>query len=303
MPQPCLFNLLLPALANRGAQSAAEIDPKIDTYRTHVVSRPPFSTSDGVIGVNRGRSGWRAYNESGAPIAVRKLQHSLYETGQSPGVERFVFAALAGAWVGLAWYLLLGGGLAKAGGWFSQDWAAGDPTRRICLAVAFSIYYVRILFTVFVFQKQRMGWGSVFGITTWILCIYVFLAILAGVTHRSLGYTGVAGLLLFLAGCWMNSHAEYTRDVWKQLPQNHGRFYPGGLFRYTRHPNYLGDLLSFSGLCLISGSWISILIPLLMLAGFVFVNIPRLDSHLHAHYGAEFDQYASHTPKLIPFVY
>ena len=40
-----------------------------------------------------------------------------------------------------------------------------------------------------------------------------------------------------------------------------------------------------------------------MLAGFVFVNIPVLDSHLHDHYGGAFDDYARRTRKLIPFVY
>ena len=40
-----------------------------------------------------------------------------------------------------------------------------------------------------------------------------------------------------------------------------------------------------------------------MLAGFVFVNIPILDAHLHDHYGAAFEEYARRTRKLIPFVY
>lgn len=41
----------------------------------------------------------------------------------------------------------------------------------------------------------------------------------------------------------------------------------------------------------------------MMLAGFVFVNIPVLDSHLGERYGPEFEEYASRTSKLIPFVY
>ena len=82
-----------------------------------------------------------------------------------------------------------------------------------------------------------------------------------------------------------------------------GKLYTGGLFRYTRHPNYLGDLLSFSGLSLMSGAWITATIPVLMLAGFVFVNVPMLDAHLRDHYGAAFDEYARSTRKLIPFLW
>jgi hypothetical protein len=36
-----------------------------------------------------------------------------------------------------------------------------------------------------------------------------------------------------------------------------------------------------------------VVLPILMLAGFVFVNIPMLDAHLHEHYGTAFDKYAA----------
>jgi len=48
---------------------------------------------------------------------------------------------------------------------------------------------------------------------------------------------------------------------------------------------------------------LTIVIPSIMLAGFAFANIPMLDSHLHDHYGAAFDEYEARTSKLIPFVY
>jgi len=54
---------------------------------------------------------------------------------------------------------------------------------------------------------------------------------------------------------------------------------------------------------MIAGAWATAIIPVLMLAGFVFVNIPVLDSHLRDHYGSEFDEYARRTSKLIPILY
>jgi steroid 5-alpha reductase family enzyme len=101
----------------------------------------------------------------------------------------------------------------------------------------------------------------------------------------------------------MNSYAELERERWKRRPQNRGRLYTLGLYRFSRHPNYFGDVLSFTGLALLTGRWETLFIPLLMLAGFVFVNIPMLDAHLHEHYGAAFGEYAARTRKLIPFVY
>ena len=51
-----------------------------------------------------------------------------------------------------------------------------------------------------------------------------------------------------------------------------------------------------------AGAW-TVTIPFLMLAGFVFVNVPALAEHLHEKYGSAFDEYATRTRKLIPFVY
>jgi steroid 5-alpha reductase family enzyme len=124
----------------------------------------------------------------------------------------------------------------------------------------------------------------------WKLYIYPLLGIAGGTNPEPLGLAAVIGILLFLFGSSMNSYAEYARYVWKRLPENRERPYVQGLFRCSRHPNCFGDLILFSGICLISGTWVTAIIPVLMLAGFVFVNVPVLDSHLHNHYGAAFDE-------------
>ena len=233
----------------------------------------------------------------------RELQRRMYEVRGGSRPQRIVLAALAGLCVALARWMLAGGGLVILGGRLGWRWQAGNPVRRILLGAGFSIYYVRILFTEFVFLRRGVGWSEVFSIALWLLIIVLLLSIGGGTNPATVGTAGGVGIMLFVAGSWMNSYAEYARHIWKQRPENRGQLYTGGLFRYSRHPNYLGDLISFSGLCLISGAWVTAVIPLLMLAGFVFFNIPVLDSHLHDHYGSAFDAYARRTRKLIPFVY
>ncbi|HTQ53073.1 MAG TPA: DUF1295 domain-containing protein [Bryobacteraceae bacterium] len=227
----------------------------------------------------------------------------MYEVGGVSTAQRLALALCAGLWVALAWWLLFGGGLETAGAWFGRKWPPGDPVRRASLAAGFSIYYIRVLFTEFVFLRRGVSWSEVFTIVPWILCIYVWLSIAGGTNAHAMGVAGIIGMPAFIAGSWMNSSAEYARHVWKRRPENRGRLYTGGLFRYSRHPNYLGDLISFSGLCLMCGAWVTAVIPLLMLAGFVFVNIPMLDAHLREKYGAPFDAWAARTRKLIPWVY
>ncbi len=236
-------------------------------------------------------------------VNVHKLQRNMYELRDRSIAQRMTLAGFAAVWAALVWWLLFGGGLRTVGGWLGWMWRPGDMVRRGCLAIALSIYYVRILFTEFVFLKRGVSWSEVFTIIPWMFCIYLLLAATGGQNASRFGVSGGIGIVLFAAGSWMNSHAEYARHVWKGRPENRERLYMGGLFRYSRHPNYLGDLISFSGLCLISGVWVTAAIPITMLAGFLFVNVPMLDSHLHEKYGKEFDEYASRTCKLIPFVY
>jgi steroid 5-alpha reductase family enzyme len=227
----------------------------------------------------------------------------MYELEDASVAQRMTLAATAGAWLALASWLLLAGGLETVSGWSGWIGRPGNEFRRIMLTAGFSIYYVRILFTEFVFLKRGVSWSEVFTVAGWLLIIFMLLGIAGGTNPAALGATSGIGTILFVVGSWMNSYAEYTRHVWKQRPENCGQLYTGGLFRYSRHPNYLGDLLSFSGLCLIAGAGVTVAIPLLMLGGFVFVNIPVLDSHLHDRYGVAFDEYARRTRKLIPFVY
>lgn len=227
----------------------------------------------------------------------------MYELGGSSVAQRATLAALAGGCVALAWWLLSGAGLRMVAAWFAWIGPPGAELRRAFLGAGLSIYYVRILFTEFVFLKRGVSWNETLTIAGWLLCIVLLLSIAGGTNEAALGAGALAGAVLFAFGSWMNSYAEYARHVWKRRHENKGKLYTGGLFRYTRHPNYLGDLFSFSGLCLLAGAWITAIIPVLMLAGFVFVNIPMLDAHLRDHYGLAFDDYARHTRKLIPFVW
>ena len=236
-------------------------------------------------------------------MSRKNSRNDLYAAHGSSVAQRLAMAIAVGACVGLAWWLLFDGGIGFAGARFGRSWTPGDGARRVCLAVMLSIYFARLLLTQFVFLTRAVGWSEVCMIVPWILGIYLLLAIAGGRNPAPFGAVAGAGAILFVLGSWMNSYAECARHVWKRRPENRGRLYTHGLFRYSRHPNYLGDLISFSGLCLVSGRWMTIVIPSIMLAGFVFANIPMLDSHLHDHYGAAFDAYAARTSKLIPFVY
>jgi hypothetical protein len=113
----------------------------------------------------------------------------MYELEGRSMAQRLTLAGIAAVWVALAWWLLFAGGLAIAGGWFAWIGGPGDPLRRACLAVGLSIYYVRILFTAFVFLRRGMSWNEVFTIAPWMLGIVLLLAI-SGATNPAAGRPG-----------------------------------------------------------------------------------------------------------------
>lgn len=230
-------------------------------------------------------------------------QRSIYDLRKPCIAQRATLTIAIAVLVAIAWWLLVGGGITSMGIRFREAWHPGDTVRRFALAIALSIYFVRLLFTQFVFLQRAIGWSEALTIAIWVACIYLLLSFAGGTNARPPGLSFLLGSLLFLLGSWMNSWAEYTRHLWKQEAKNRGRLYTAGLFRLCRHPNYFGDLLSFSGLALISGRWITGIIPAVMLLGFVFVNIPMLDAHLAERYGLDFAAYARRTRRLIPFVY
>jgi len=71
------------------------------------------------------------------------------------------------------------------------------------------------------------------------------------------------GWLLFAFGTWLNLYPEYTRYRWKSDSKNAGRLYMGGLFRWARHINYTGEILSFVGFA-IASAWWTLWVPAVM---------------------------------------
>lgn len=227
----------------------------------------------------------------------------MYEYRVGSAAQRRVLALVVAAWLAIAWWLLLFGGLASVSSIFGWTPMTASALRRSCLAAALSIYYLRLLLTWFVLLKRGIRWQESFAVASWLLCIFLVVALVGGRNNTAFGLWNWLGVAAFALGSWLNSWAEFERLIWKRQEIHRGQLYTGGLFRFCRHPNYPGDVISYSGIALIAGAWVVACVPVVTLAGFVFANIPALDHHLQRRYGRSFDEYARGTAKLIPLVY
>ncbi len=226
--------------------------------------------------------------------------HGEYDRAIAPRLLMTVIHAAAVAATG---WLLLGGGLEAVRAHWGTGWNLASPLRRWLLFAAALVYFLRVLATTFITLKRKMGWGEAVLIAAWVFLIDVLFAVLGGTHPRATGLVATLGVTFYAVGSWLNTGSELQRKGWKDRPENAGRLFTGGLFRYAMHINYFGDELLFTGYALITGRVWALLVPLLMLAGFLFFNIPELDRHLRAHYGAEFDAYARRTRSFVPFLY
>jgi protein-S-isoprenylcysteine O-methyltransferase Ste14 len=97
--------------------------------------------------------------------------------------------------------------------------------------------------------------------------------------------------------------SEHSRYIWKARPENQGHLYTEGLFSYSRHINYFGDLLLFGGWAVLTRQLWTGIVPLAMGLNFALVIIPAHDAYLAERYGSEFHHYARRTSKLVPLLY
>jgi protein-S-isoprenylcysteine O-methyltransferase Ste14 len=187
--------------------------------------------------------------------------------------------------------------------WLKPYAINGNFTRQVILMCFCWIYVLRLFITVFVFLKRKIAWSEML-LVTFLMTLALFsFAKGGGNSYQPIGVLDYFSIFLYLFGSWLNTWSEYNRYVWKKNKRNKGRLYTVGLFKYSMHINYFGDVVLFTGFALITWKFSLLIIPFAMALIFVFFIIPRLDKYLSEKYGDEFKEYSAKTKKLIPWIY
>lgn len=153
----------------------------------------------------------------------------------------------------------------------------------------------------------RASWRLVFMTQApilWVVSLPVQLGQMSS-TPVEVGLLGwiCAGLVVF--GIAFESLADYQLVKFKADPANAGKVFDKGLWRYTRHPNYFGDLCTWFGLFGIAAETslglFGIVGPLLLLLLFVkYSGGPSYEKRLTYHRPGYAD-YIARTSSLIPW--
>ena len=151
-------------------------------------------------------------------------------------------------------------------------------------------------------------------VSIWLACGILYFLQTSPVLFRLMNGGGtdaavVVGLVFMAAGILLEIAADAQKTVAKKT--NPGRFVDTGLYRLVRCPNYLGELLLWTGV-LISGlpiltgafQWTIALLGWFGIVYVMFSGARRLEIRQNRNYGddPEYQKYVKTVPIMVPFI-
>lgn len=228
------------------------------------------------------------------------------------------------------WFISIGYGFAIAGEGLLMLLLYGEALSvgTVLCCVLFIIYGCRLggylayrEFKVASYNKNMTGEikdGKTvpFGvkIAIWVTCAALYVTQVSGVFYRLLNgaadnawvYIGAAVMLF---GIVFESIADIQKNRAKKI--NSRRFVDTGLYRIVRCPNYLGEMIFWTGVLLSSigavtgiGQWAVVLVGYAGIIFVMFSGARRLEIRQNKNYGndPEYQKYVKTVPIMVPFV-
>ena len=167
-------------------------------------------------------------------------------------------------------------------------------------------------------MKHEIKDGSdmkfVLKVLVWVVCALLYVCEASPVLFRLQNGVGtdaaaIIGTVIMAAGILLESASDLTKNRYKK---NHPkRFCDVGLFRLVRCPNYLGEVLIWTGV-FVSGvtalqeaaQWSAAVFGWICIVYIMFGGARRLELRQNKNYGddPEYQKYVKTTPILLPFV-
>ena len=219
------------------------------------------------------------YDLTGSITYLTAVFYTLYVTGSNNLSDLIIVACVA------VWAIRLGSFL------FMRIHKAGEDRRFRTIKPNFT----RFLMT---WTLQGM-WVSMC-----LLCVLTALSSYSGVIMNSIFFIG---LIVFILGLSIEIIADYQKTVFRRNIENKDKFITTGLWSLSRHPNYFGEILLWTGIAIMSISslqglqYITLISPIFVYLLLVYISGVRiLEVQAEKKWGHldSFKEYIKNTPRL-----
>ena len=165
------------------------------------------------------------------------------------------------------------------------------------------------------YKAWRDEWGKWFYIRTYLqvfllqglfMLLISLSAIVAGsyTNETSISFINIAGLILWLIGFIFETFGDLQLSRFISDPNNKGKIMKTGLWKYTRHPNYFGEVTQWWGIFLLAVNLpygiLAVISPLTITFLILRVSgIPMLEKKYEGN--TEFEEYKKVTNAFFPW--
>ena len=128
-------------------------------------------------------------------------------------------------------------------------------------------------------------------------------------TREPLGPLALLGVATWVGGLGIEVVADRQKRRFRADPGNRERFITSGLWAWSRHPNYFGEIVLWVGIALIAvpvlagAQWLALISPLFVWLLLTRLSgVPMLERKARERWGREpeYQAYKARTPMLVP---
>ena len=134
------------------------------------------------------------------------------------------------------------------------------------------------------------------------------LAVITGGVREPLDAIGVVGIGIWIIGMTIEIVADRQKSKFRADPDNKGKFISVGLWAWSRHPNYFGEILLWTGIAIVAvpvlqgWQWATLISPFFVAFLLIKVSgVPMLEDKADERWGgqSDYEEYKRKTPVLL----
>jgi steroid 5-alpha reductase family enzyme len=211
-------------------------------------------------------------------------------------------------------------------GWITFATSDGYIGRKLLLALLTTAWGLRLALYL---SRRNWGkgedprygaWRAEYGDKFWIVSLFnvflvqaVFMWVIALALQRGqispqpaeLTVFDILGAALWLTGFFFEAVGDWQLARFKSDPANKGKVMDRGLWAYSRHPNYFGEMLIWWGIYFIAlavpGSWWTIISPIIITVVLLKITGVTLTEKTILEKRPQYRDYIARTSAFVPW--